>query len=263
MQKTGICYQAYIPMRREADSASEMVNQVLFGESFSILEEDKLKNFSHISLHHDSYEGWINSQCINYLSDKEWSDLKSLTVEVSRDVHQYLQSKNPADSIYISCGSLLRMTSSGKININGIEFSVSEIPALNPLKKREAIVAQGLKLLSIPYLWGGRSSGGFDCSGLVQNLYRQVGMEIPRDASIQSTQGKTLSFIAEAKPGDLAFFDNEEGKITHVGMIAEKGKVLHASGKVKIDELDHQGIFSKEQNRYTHKLRVIKNLIDA
>jgi len=262
MLTTGICYQAYIPMRREPESASEMINQVLFGESFTILEEDKLKNFSLISLHHDLYEGWINSQCINYLSDTQWTDLKSLTIEVSRDVHQYLHTEIPSESIYISSGSLLRIAASGKLNINGLNYFAPEIQAINSLKKRETIVVQGLKLLSIPYLWGGRSSGGFDCSGLVQNLYRQIGLEIPRDASIQSTKGKTLSFIAEAKPGDLAFFDNEEGKITHVGMIAEKGKVLHSSGKVKLDELDHQGIFSKEQNRYTHKLRVIKNLLD-
>lgn len=204
-----------------------------FWRNFTILEEDKLKNFSYISLHHDSYEGWINSQCINYLTEKEWNSLKSLPLAVSRDVHQYLNTKNPADSIYISCGSLLRITSSGKININGIAFSASEIPGLNPLKKREAIVAQGVKLLSIPYLWGGRSSGGFDCSGLMQNLYRQVGMEIPRDASIQSTKGKTLSFIAEAKPGDLAFFDNDEGKITHVGMISEREKFYTLPVKLK------------------------------
>lgn len=262
MQLTGICYQAYIPMRREPASASEMVNQVLFGESFAILEEDKKSNFSYIRLHHDLYEGWINSQCINYITEAELNALKSLKLLISRESHQILQTKIPTENIFISCGSLLRISATGKIMINGIEFSAPEIPVLNPLKKRETLIAQGMKLLSIPYLWGGRSSFGFDCSGLVQNLYRQVELEIPRDASVQSTKGKALSFIAEAKAGDLAFFDNDEGMITHVGMIADNSKILHASGKVKLDELDHQGIFSKEQNRYTHKLRLIKNLLD-
>jgi len=261
MYPTGICYQAYIPMRRHPESTSEMVNQVLFGESFSILSDDKQKSFSLISLLHDQYEGWINTHCIYYLSEEEWSSLKKLPVLVTHEVFNLLKPVNTIEPLIIGSGSLLRISSPGKIKIDQNEFHIPEIKKEVHSKFRENIVINGLKLLSIPYLWGARGGFGFDCSGMVQNLYRQAGIEIPRDASAQSTFGKTLSFIDEAQPGDLAFFDNEEGKIIHVGMILEKGKILHASGRVKIDEIDHQGIFSKEQNRYTHSLRLVRNIV--
>jgi cell wall-associated NlpC family hydrolase len=262
MQPTGICYQAYIPMRSEPSSTSEMVNQVLFGESFVVLEENKVRNFSRISLHHDSYEGWINSDCIHYPSQTEWMVIKNQNFCVSHELMNLLHSENNQKPLLIGCGSILRFSSPGKTNTPDGEYTIPEIASTESLKKSENLVSYGMKMLSVPYLWGGRSSFGFDCSGLCQNLYRQVGIDIPRDAALQSALGHTLNFIAEAKAGDLAFFDNEDGKITHVGMILGDGKILHASGKVKIDEIDHQGIFSRELNRYTHKLRLIRKLVD-
>jgi hypothetical protein len=262
MHPTGICYQAYIPLRKEPDEASEMVNQVLFGESFSILEENKLKNFSFVRLHHDKYEGWINSRSIHFLNEKDWEALGLLPTSVSHEVLQLLQPDNHENRVIIGCGSILRLTSPGKIQIGQTEFSSPNIPLNKEATTRDNLVNFGLKLLSVPYLWGGRGSFGFDCSGLCQNLYRQVGLEIPRDAAMQATIGYSLSFIDEAKPGDLAFFENEEGLIIHVGLIMGNSKILHASGRVKIDEIDHQGIFSKEQNRYTHVLRLIKKLVE-
>jgi len=261
MHPTGICYQAYIPMRKEPDESSEMVSQVLLGESFSVLEKNKSKNFSLIRLFHDNYEGWINSKCISPLSEKEWEKLSALPVIVSHDLLNLLIPKKPSLPVLIGCGSLLRCSSSGKMLIGQTEYRIPDIPIPDPSKTRANLVNFGLKLISVPYLWGGRGSFGFDCSGLCQNLYRQVGIEIPRDASMQAGFGHTLNFIEEAEPGDLVFFDNEEGKIIHVGMILGDNKILHASGRVKTDEIDHQGIFSKELNGYTHKLRLIKKII--
>jgi cell wall-associated NlpC family hydrolase len=263
MHPTGICYQAYIPMRREPDETSEMVNQVLFGECFAILEEVKAKNFSLIRLQHDKYEGWINSKSIFALSEKESEAVKKLPVSISHEILNHLQpTDNQAEPIIIGCGSILRLSAPGKTKIGQAEYCLPLIPLNDPAKTRENLVVNGLKLMSVPYLWGGRGGFGFDCSGLCQNLYRQVGIEIPRDASVQAGLGYSVNFIEEAKAGDLVFFDNEEGKIIHTGMILGDGKILHASGKVKIDSIDHQGIFSKEQNRYTHQLRLIKKLVD-
>ena len=115
--------------------------------------------------------------------------------------------------------------------------------------------------LNAPYLWGGKSPFGIDCSGFTQMVYKLNGYKLLRDASQQSKQGDALSFIEESEPGDLAFFDNDEGNIIHVGIIMEDNYIIHASGKVRIDRLDHLGIYNAEANRHTHKLRVIKKII--
>jgi cell wall-associated NlpC family hydrolase len=115
--------------------------------------------------------------------------------------------------------------------------------------------------LNAPYLWGGKTPFGIDCSGFTQMVYKLNGYHLSRDASQQATQGEALSFIEESEPGDLAFFDNEEGNIIHVGIIMENNYIIHASGKVRVDRLDHLGIFNPETQKHTHKLRVIKKII--
>jgi cell wall-associated NlpC family hydrolase len=249
-------------MRKEPNEASEMVNQVLFGECFSVLEENKPGNLSLIQLHHDKYEGWINSKCVHKLSDHDWKVLQKLPIFVSHDLQNILKADNHTEPVIIGCGSILRCSSPGKTRTERGFCSIPDISLNTSLNIRESLVCYGKKLLSVPYLWGGRSSFGFDCSGLCQNLYRQVGIEIPRDSSAQASLGNVINFIEESQAGDLAFFDNDEGIIIHVGMILGENKILHASGRVKIDFIDHQGIFSIEQNRYTHKLRLIKKLVE-
>jgi cell wall-associated NlpC family hydrolase len=127
--------------------------------------------------------------------------------------------------------------------------------------KKNKLVENSLIFLNAPYLWGGRSPLGIDCSGFTQIVYRLQGVHLPRDAYQQSEIGSTLSFIEESEPGDLAFFDNIEGKITHVGIILEDNHIIHSSGKVRIDRIDQQGIFNSEKGNHTHKLRIIKSII--
>ena len=115
--------------------------------------------------------------------------------------------------------------------------------------------------LNAPYLWGGKTPFGIDCSGFTQMVYKLNGYKIHRDASQQALEGEPLSFIEESEVGDLAFFDNDEGNIIHVGIIMENNYIIHASGKVRIDRLDHLGIYNPELKKHTHKLRVIKKII--
>ena len=126
--------------------------------------------------------------------------------------------------------------------------------------KKEKLVENALMYLNAPYLWGGRSPLGIDCSGFTQIVYRLQGVDLPRDAYQQADVGTTLSFVEESEAGDLAFFDNNEERITHVGIILENNHIIHASGKVRIDRIDQQGIFNKELGTHTHKLRLIKSI---
>jgi cell wall-associated NlpC family hydrolase len=126
---------------------------------------------------------------------------------------------------------------------------------------RELLISYALMYYNTPYLWGGRSPYGIDCSGLSQMVYRMVGISLPRDASQQVKEGQDLSFIEEALPGDLAFFGDDAGVITHVGVIWEQNRIIHASGRVRVDKIDHHGIFNEELKRYTHHLKVIKRIL--
>jgi gamma-D-glutamyl-L-lysine dipeptidyl-peptidase len=263
MAGVGICFQAFIPMRREPDERSEMTSQVLYGESFTILESNKKNNFSFIRLEHDNYEGWIDSKTIVPLSGENKESFFLENSVVTHDLITVLMSGRGIFPLIIGCGSTVRTRDNRVMDLTENDYYLS-VEQKNPEigNIRIALTIFGQKLLNIPYLWGGRSSFGFDCSGLCQNLYKQVGINIPRDSVPQSTQGKAISFLEEAQNGDLAFFNNEEGEIIHVGMIINKNLILHSSGRVKIDKIDYQGIYSEGQNRYTHRLKLIKNLID-
>jgi cell wall-associated NlpC family hydrolase len=146
----------------------------------------------------------------------------------------------------------------GSIGENSYEYSGDTLQAV---KDRELILSSAYTYLHSPYLWGGRTPFGIDCSGLTQMAYRFGGIDLPRDAWQQAELGNALSFIDESEPGDLAFFDNKEGKITHVGLLLEDNRIIHASGQVRIDPIDQTGIYNKDLKRHTHKLRVIKRIL--
>ncbi len=125
------------------------------------------------------------------------------------------------------------------------------------IKVSESKAETAARFLNCPYIWGGRIPSGIDCSGLTQLVYKIHGIAIPRDSWQQSEAGTVVSFLEEAENGDLLFFDNDKGKISHVGILMAQGLVIHASGRVRIDRLDHQGIYRDDLKRYTHKLRTI------
>ena len=131
----------------------------------------------------------------------------------------------------------------------------------NGVLNKELIVQTAFMYLNAPYLWGGKTPFGIDCSGFTQMVYKLCGYKLFRNSAEQATQGEVLSFIEESEPGDLAFFDDKEGNIIHVGIIMEDNYIIHAHGKVRIDRLDHSGIYNAETKRHTHKLRVIKKII--
>lgn len=251
----GLCELANIPLRFEPNDRSEIVSQVLFGEYFEITETTK--NWLKIKLHDDSYEGWIDSKQSKTISEKDYNKLTETSIVLSGDLVEYISTKENM-LIPIPLGSSLSFLQFPEINTSDYLFEGLKSQGV---QAKANLIQTAFLYLNAPYLWGGKTPFGIDCSGFTQMVYKLNGYSILRDASEQSTLGEALSFIEESEPGDLAFFDNEEGKIIHVGIIMNDNYIIHASGKVRIDRLDHLGIFNAETNRHTHKLRVIKRII--
>lgn len=251
----GICNLANIPLRFEPSDRSEIVSQVLFGEHFEVLEE--LKQWRRIRLHYDNYEGWVDSKQFQIISEADYITLSKEPIVLNADLIDYISAPNNT-LLPIPLGASLSFLNHSNINSAHFEFDGTKTSGIQDKNK---LINTAFMYLNAPYLWGGKTPFGIDCSGFTQMVYKLNGHYLHRDASQQATQGDALSFIEESEPGDLAFFDNEEGNIIHVGIIMENNYIIHASGKVRIDRLDHLGIFNPETQKHTHKLRVIKKVI--
>jgi hypothetical protein len=250
----GLAKLAVIPVRAEGSDKAEIITQLLFGDHYEVLEEEE--KWVRIRNHFDQYEGWICRKQFFEINGKEFDELGmnefplcgSLTAMVTLN----------GENINITRGAVLPYLHQGEIRIRdqrakfvGEENSPSS----------EKLMDYAMSYLNTPYLWGGRSPFGIDCSGFAQIVYKLCGYKLPRDAYQQAEHGYDVPFVETSEPGDLAFFDNQEGRINHVGIVTEPGKIIHASGRVRIDLLDSQGIFNEETKRYTHKLRLIRRLI--
>lgn len=251
----GICNLAMIPLRAEASDKSEIVSQVLFGEHFKVLEQHK--QWSHIETQYDDYQGWVDTKQFQPITESCYNQLSSDAIILNVDLIEYIIAPSNL-LIPIPLGSSLSFLNNPEINTANFDFEGTKISGVKP---RKNIINLAFMYLNAPYLWGGKTPFGIDCSGFTQMVYKLNGYKLLRDASQQATQGEALSFIEESEPGDLAFFDNDEGNIIHVGIIMENNYIIHASGKVRIDRLDHLGIYNAETNKHTHKLRVIKKII--
>lgn len=240
--KKKVCLLAVIPMRKEPSDRSEMVSQILFGETMDVLDETE--KWALVRLHHDQYEGWVDR--------KQISDHNGSTADTSTPyyVKTLFANQNIGGSNLILPAGAVLNNSQG--NTSSGNTSLKEYASM---------------FLEAPYLWGGRTFMGIDCSGFTQVVFRLAGINLMRDAYQQAEQGELISFIEETHTGDLAFFENTEGKIIHVGIVLREGqgdiKIIHASGKVRTDKLDHLGIFNEEIGAYSHSLRIIRRMVNG
>jgi len=253
----GICNLSIIPVRIEPNNITEMVSQLLFGEHFKVLESRK--NWSKIRIAFDNYEGWINNKQYEEISEETYKTLDSSAITLAADLIDFATDNN-SNFATVCLGSNLPFYNTKNILINNTKFYY-EGAILDSQSPKNSVIDIAYKFLNTPYLWGGKTPFGIDSSGFTQMVYKLCGYKLLRDASQQATQGEVLSFIEESEPGDLAFFDDSEGIITHVGIIMKDNYIIHAHGKVRVDMLDHSGIFNLEQQKHTHKLRVIKKII--
>lgn len=257
----GISGLSLIPVRKEPSERSEMVTQVLFGEHFEILEY--LPGWQHIKMAFDGYEGWVDQKMTTPLSDARYARLQSNQAAVTTDIFSLIPVSADQNIMLVAGSSLpLWRPNLRQFSLDREALTMNGNVSYRPHKEvRQFMIGQALKYFNAPYLWGGRSPFGIDCSGFTQIIYKMAGFGIPRDAGQQVALGLPLSFVEETQPGDLAFFDDDEGKIIHVGILWKRNKIIHASGKVRIDNIDQFGIFNAETKRYTHKLRVMKKIV--
>lgn len=226
------CHVSLSPLRRDPADTSEMISQILYGETVEILHQEE--NFSHVRMLFDGYEGWCDTK------------------------HLLPHPHNTPSTRYTLCQPYLHTHLSETQRILSLG---AEVPFPTPRfqnNPRESIPHLATQFLGAPYLWGGRSIFGVDCSGLCQIIFKAHGIHLLRDAHQQATQGQPLDFLGEALPGDLAFFENNNGHIHHVGIILSPEEIIHASGHVRRDPLDYSGIYNQETGRHTHRLLQIR-----
>ena len=253
MKYAGCCVPVSA-IRNEPSHRSEMVSQLLFGECCTLLEYGK-DNWVRIKCRYDDYEGWCQlshiveiDEAIFLQADKDLTD--DWVNEVDYNGH----------NMYVPLGSSLTSLNHGKAfwRKNSVQYSGKVWKPLVVKINPKMIKQVAYKFLNTSYLWGGRSVFGIDCSGFSQMVYKFLNVHLPRDARYQAGKGDTVKSLKEAVCGDLAFFDNEEGNITHVGIVLNPQEIIHSSGKVRLDKIDNEGIVNLETKQRTHKLKVIK-----
>lgn len=252
-----ICPLSIVPVRKDPSDRSEMVTQWLFGETAEVLEQQE--KWSRLCFDHDGYEGWVdNKQVVECLSPNLEPDLRVIDQTSLVDLGNR--------QVLLPYGAVLPFYKDGSILWQDLRVPVSAVTNRNTVGDRSDLVEAYIHpFLGAPYLWGGRTPCGVDCSGFTQLVFMLMGIYLQRDAYQQAEEGDPVEFVDLAITGDLAFFDNEDGRIIHVGIVLRRDKeqpaeIVHASGRVRIDSLDQQGIFDAEAQRYSHRLRLIKRI---
>jgi gamma-D-glutamyl-L-lysine dipeptidyl-peptidase len=261
MNNPAVCHLSVVSIRAGASDKDEIVTQLLFGELVDILDEPVSKrNWCQVRCDWDGYEGWMDIRQLKKISKEEVDtyridnahclDLTSILANNDHFLPVLMGATLPQyDGVNVLIGN-------SHYTFNGQAIRKGALEATP-----EFIIKLARRYLYAPYLWGGRSPFGIDCSGFTQIVYKMAGFRLRRDASQQVDQGRLIDFIDQAQTADLAFFENDKGRIVHVGIVMDGGFIIHAAGQVRIDKLDHYGIFNEEKEIYSHKLRLIKRFL--
>lgn len=252
----GICFLSLVALRSKPAETAEMVNQLLFGDMCELIEQQG--TWLYVRTLHDNYTGWCHQKQLTLLSNETLEVLMQSSYELVISPVAIIGAPGKPPLLLTMGSKLYALSSGGYAGPEGT-YALTEGLSVSPKPfNASEMIDLAVDWLKAPYLWGGRSPFGVDCSGLIQLLFGLFGIALPRDAREQALQGQLVSLVEESRAGDVAFFDNEEGNIVHAGLIAGTGSIIHASGEVRMDPLDHHGIFDRGVGKYSHKLRLIR-----
>lgn len=255
----GACNLSLVSVRIEPSHRSEIVTQLLFGDAYLVIEEHQ--DWMKIRITYDNYEGWIESKQHCLIDENEFFSLIKTELNLNPELMQVILNETQNRLLPILLGSSIPELKDKRFSIGPDKYlyngNISE-KEFNNTNFSNSITENAIFYLNAPYMWGGKTPFGIDCSGFTQMVYKLCNKKIPRDASQQAILGKHIYFITEAEVGDLIFFENEKNEIIHTGIYLGKSEIIHASGKVRIDKVDQYGIFNVDLQKYTHKSKIIK-----
>ena len=255
----GVCRLSIVPVRAEASDKSELSTQLLFGDHYEVIEISKDKKWLKIRINFDQFEGWLDAKQHHPVSRDYYDYLNRAEFKITIDITaSILYNKSPQ---IILMGSMIPISSSELFKMEEQFAFNGEAKNLGQKREYEYLRNVAVKYLNAPYLWGGKSPFGIDCSGFVQMVFKICGYRLFRNSWQQSNQGKSFRNVEQSKPGDLIFFKNVEGKVNHVGILLEGDRIIHASGKVRVDHLNEEGILNLETKIYTHQFSHVRRIL--
>jgi len=252
--KKGICHLSIVPVRAEANDRSELVTQLIFGDLYHVLAFDESKKWCKIKIEQDQYEGWIDAKQRFEITDNTFDTWKKATKQYVSNFYAIIR-MNEIEFV-IPEGATIALNEG--IQFKSEDFNFSFYGSLRNYEKSE-ITKVAKRYEGSPYLWGGKTHFGIDCSGFVQQVLKQCDIVYPRDAYQQVELGELIT-LGNAQKNDLAFFQNKDGKIIHVGIMIDESHIVHAHAKVRVDRIDENGIWNDEMNDYSHRLHSVKRI---
>ena len=255
----GVCRLSVVPVRAETSHKAEQVTQLLFGDHYEVIDSIDDQKWLRIRINFDQYEGWIDGKQHHAISREYYDYLNHAEFKITTDATSSILYNKSRQIILM--GSMIPISSSELFKMEEQFAFIGEAKNLGQKREFEFLRNTAIKYLNSPYQWGGKTTFGIDCSGFTQMVFKICGYRLARDSGQQALQGKPISSMEESKPGDLAFFSNSEDRINHVGIVLEQEKIIHASGRVRVDGLTSEGILNSESKTYSHRLSHIRRIL--
>jgi gamma-D-glutamyl-L-lysine dipeptidyl-peptidase len=255
----GVCRLAVISIRKEHNDFSEQISQLLFGDHYEVLNHSKDKRWLYIRIAFDQCEGWLDAKQHHSISKEYFEQINLTDFKITTEITSWiLYKKNP---LSIVMGSIVPISASELFKMEEQFAFNGESKSLGQRRDFDFLKSIALRYLHSPYQWGGKSPFGIDASGLVQMIFKIAGYNLHREANKQLHQGKPVQDIGEARPGDIAFFQDNEGKLIHTGILLDDDKIIHSSGRVRVDHLMEEGILNIETKVFTHTLQSLRRIL--